>query len=75
MALTYPWLYKGAFVVGIGLLTLASGLGLLFDVADGVLLLGHLFLGEDPPPEPYPDCGLSEEESDLSFGCEETSCL
>jgi len=38
------------------------------DISDPVFLLDHLFLGGEPPPEPFEECGLSPIEDGL--GCE-----
>ena len=45
-------------------------------VADAVRLLRFSFLAQQPPDPPFPECGLTELESDIALGCESppTAC-
>lgn len=43
------------------------------NLTDGIYLLNYFFMGGSPPPEPYPECGISFLEADLGLGCESTS--
>jgi len=44
------------------------------DLSDCIYLLGWLYTGGEPPPEPFPDCGLDPAPRDERLSCEEFTC-
>ena len=50
----------------------SDGSGFPLDLTDPVFLLRHLFLGDVPPPPPYPDCGPAPAADDS--GCLRAGC-
>jgi hypothetical protein len=40
------------------------------NITDPIVLLAHLFLGGDPPIEPFPGCGPGNFQADEDVGCE-----
>lgn len=50
----------------------SDGSGFPLDLTDPVYLLRHLFLGDMPPPSPYPDCGPAPTADDA--GCLRAGC-
>ncbi len=45
----------------------------VLDLLDAILVLKHLFMGCEPPPPPFPGCGVDPTGDHLS--CEVTACL
>ncbi|MEM7235522.1 MAG: choice-of-anchor D domain-containing protein, partial [Planctomycetota bacterium] len=67
------WLFLGTSTPLCTAATNANG-DAASDISDATYILGHLFLGGPPPTAPFPDCGLGANPSDLTLGCEESTC-